>query len=213
MMERNASSPPKQQLDFENGILQKIAQLLMDNRETDALRLAEDRHTSDPVSAGSGYAVLGSVYLALRLLDDAQRVLNRALAVDPKTPEVNTYLGRLALLQGDLDQAEKDFQLELSLYPAHALARAELGEVRYREGKWSEAADFFVNSRTTVPALLYMLCDSYFRLGKVTMADSTAEILAAYGHNTPDLIQDLIDLLNRNQQTELAQRISQNLKP
>jgi tetratricopeptide (TPR) repeat protein len=213
LMEQNASGPSKQQLDYENGILNQIAQLLLENREADALRLAQSSYKASSVSAGSGYAMLGSVYLAMHRLDDAQRVLTRALDIDPKTPEANTYLGRLALLQGDPAGAERDFQLELSLYPSHSLARAEMGEVRYRQERWAEAAEFFVNSRTTVPRLLLLLCDSYFHMGKVTQADSTAEVLATYGHKAPEVMQELIDLLNRNQQSELAQRLSQDINP
>jgi hypothetical protein len=68
-------------------------------------------------------------------------------------------------------------------------------------------------SKTVVPRLLYLLCDSYFRIGKVSDANLTAETLSAYGRNDPEVVQGLIDLLNRNGQAELAQRLSGNLKP
>jgi hypothetical protein len=55
-----------------------------------------------------------------------------------------------------------------------------------------------------------MLCDSYFHLGKVSDADLTAETVAAYGRNKPEVIKELTDLLVRNGQTELAQRLSAN---
>jgi uncharacterized hydantoinase/oxoprolinase family protein len=61
------------------------------------------------------------------------------------------------------------------------------------------------------PELLYMLCDSYFHLGKIADADLTAETAAAYGRNNPVLMKGLIDLLQRNGQTELAQRLSASL--
>ena len=61
------------------------------------------------------------------------------------------------------------------------------------------------------PELLYMLCDSYFRTGKVSDADLTAETVAAYGRNNPQITRDLIELLRRNGQTEMAQRLSANL--
>jgi hypothetical protein len=56
-----------------------------------------------------------------------------------------------------------------------------------------------------------MLCDSYFRTGKVSDADLTAESLAAYGRNRPEVMKELIELLVHNGQTELAQRLSANL--
>jgi len=45
----------------------------------------------------------------------------------------------------------------------------------------------------------------------VSDADLTAETMAAYGRNKPELMKDLIALLLRNGQTELAQRLSANL--
>jgi hypothetical protein len=56
-----------------------------------------------------------------------------------------------------------------------------------------------------------MLCDSYFRTGNVSDADLTAETLAAYGRNRPEVMKELIELLLHNGQRELAQRLSANL--
>jgi hypothetical protein len=56
-----------------------------------------------------------------------------------------------------------------------------------------------------------MLCDSYFRIGKVSDADLTAETVAAYGRHNPQIMKDLIELLRRNGQSDLAQRLSTNL--
>jgi hypothetical protein len=47
----------------------------------------------------------------------------------------------------------------------------------------------------------------------VKNANLTAETLAAYGRNRPEVMQGLTELLNRNGQAELAQRLSGNPKP
>jgi uncharacterized hydantoinase/oxoprolinase family protein len=86
-----------------------------------------------------------------------------------------------------------------------------MGEVRYHQGRWSDAVEQLAKSRTMTPELLYMLCDSYFHIGKVTDADLTAETAAAYGRNNPELMKELIDLLTRNGQSDLANRLSANL--
>jgi hypothetical protein len=44
----------------------------------------------------------------------------------------------------------------------------------------------------------------------VSDADLTAETVAAYGRNKPEVMKDLTDLLVRNGQTDLAQRLSAN---
>jgi hypothetical protein len=62
-------------------------------------------------------------------------------------------------------------------------------------------------SKTTVPSLLFILCDSYFHLGNVNAANLTAELLVTYSKDQPEAVQGVIDLLNRNQQQELAQKL------
>jgi uncharacterized hydantoinase/oxoprolinase family protein len=86
-----------------------------------------------------------------------------------------------------------------------------LGEVRYHQARWSDAAEQLAKSRTTTPELLYMLCDSYFHVGKVSDADLTAETMAAYGRNNSEVMKELNELLLRNGQMELAQRLWANL--
>ena len=66
-----------------------------------------------------------------------------------------------------------------------------MGEVRYHQGRWSDAAEQLAKSRTMTPELLYMLCDSYFHLGKVSDADLTAETVAAYGRNNSEVMKEL----------------------
>ena len=131
---------------------------------------------------------------------DAQRALGadiRGLIVQDR-PVPNTF---------DLARAEQEFQAELANDPSYQLAIAELGEVRYHQQRWGEAAEQLAKSRTTTPELLYMLCDAYFHLGRVNDARLNAEVLAAYARNKPDVIEGLIDLLRQNGQSDLAGRL------
>ena len=139
------------------------------------------------------------------------RCLHHALELEPTVRGAHTYEGILRLKLGDLNAAESEFKAELANDPNYQTAIAEMGEVRYQQQRWSDAAEQLAKSRTMNPELLYMLCDSYFRLGKVSDADLNAETAAAYGRNNPEFMKDLIDLLQRNGQTELAQRLSGNL--
>jgi Tfp pilus assembly protein PilF len=207
MMEQNSLTLPKAQLQREKALADQARQLLSERREEDAVRLFQERSSGPLVTQGSPLVSVGTVYLAMGESENAQRVLDRALRVDPKTRDAHTYLGILALQQGDMSKAEREFEAERIVDPNHPLAVAELGEVRYRQGRWSDAADLLVKSKTTIPRLLYMLCDSYFRIGKVSSANLTAESLAAYARNEPEVMQGLRELLNRNGQSELAQRL------
>ena len=78
---------------------------------------------------------------------------------------------------------------------------------RYHQERWEEAADQIAKSHTMTPELLYQLCDSYFHLGKTQDADLTAELVAAYGRNNPELMKELATLLKSNGQGEVAQRL------
>ncbi len=119
--------------------------------------------------------------------------------------------GILALKQGDLKAAENEFQGRTANDPNYQTGDCRDGRGSVPPGElWSEAAEHLAKSRTMTPELLYMLCDSYFRIGKVSDADLTAETVAAYGRNNPQIMKDLIELLRRNGQTDLAQRLSAN---
>jgi tetratricopeptide (TPR) repeat protein len=152
--------------------------------------------------------LVGVSYLYMGRPQDADRCLKQAIAMEPKVRLAHTYLGLLAMQRQDLVEAERQFNLELSQDPNSQLAVAELGEVRYRQGRWDDAATLLARSRTVSPALLYLLSDAYFHLNKVHDADLTAELAVDYGKDDPELVQQVVALLARNQQTELVQKLA-----
>nr|WP_263377853.1 tetratricopeptide repeat protein [Granulicella paludicola] len=211
LVEQAGSVVPTDERDAEKATLVQARQLLLDNHESEAIELFRQRAKGPTATPGAPYMLAGVVYLYMGRSEDAERLLKKALAIEPTVREAHTYLGLLALQQGDLEDAERDFRQELVAQPNSQLAVAELGEVRYRQQRWEDAAEQFVKSRTVQPALLYMLSDSYFHLGKVKEADLTAELAVGYAKDDLTSVQRVVDLLNRNQQTELAQRLSLQL--
>jgi tetratricopeptide (TPR) repeat protein len=194
----------------ENPIKTQARQLLADHREADALQLYRQHFKGTAATSGDAYVFVGKLYLFMGQTEDGVRSLHRALEMQPTVRGAHTYQGILALKQGDLSGAENEFQAELKNDPNYQMAIAEMGEVRYHQGRYSDAAEQLAKSRTTTPELLYMLCDSYFRTGKVSDADLTAETVAAYGRNNPKVMKDLVELLQRNGQTQLAQQLVGN---
>ena len=186
-------------------------QMLAEHREDDALQLYRKRFQGTSATLADAYVFVGKLYLARGEKEDGLRCLHHALEVEPTIRGAHTYEGILRLKLGDLSGAESEFKAELANDPNYQTAIAEMGEVRYQQERWSDAAEQLAKSRTMTPELLYILCDSYFHLGKASDADLTAETAAAYGRNKPEFMKDLIDLLQRNGQTELAQRLSANL--
>jgi len=187
-------------------------QLLAQHKEEDALQLYRKRFQGTSATLADAYVFVGKLYLALGEKEDGLRCLHHALEIEPTVRGAHTYEGILKLKLGDLGGAESEFKAELANDPNYQTAIAEMGAVRYQQQRWSEAADQLAKSKSMTPELLYMLCDSYFHLGKAADADLNAETAAAYGRNNPQFMKDLIDLLQRNGQTDLAQRFSANLE-
>jgi len=211
MMEQMTFVRSVESEERESPIKAQARQLLEEHREGDALQLYREHFKGTPATPADAYVFVGKLYLFMGKTEDGLRNLHHALEIQYTVRGAHTYEGILALKLGDLSRAENEFKAELGNDPNYQLAIAEMGEVRYHQGLWSDAAEQLAKSRTTTPELLYMLCDSYFHTGKVSDADLTAETIAAYGRNNPKLMQELIDLLLRNQQTELAQRLSANM--
>ncbi len=197
----------------EEAIKTQARQLLTQHRHEDALRLYQEHFKGTSATEADSFVFVGKLYLFMGNTEDGLRSLRHALEMEPTVRGAHTYEGILALKLGDLNQAENEFEAELANDPNYQTAIAEMGEVRYHQERWSEAADLLAKSRTMTPELLYMFCDANFHLGKIQDADLDAETAAAYGRNNPNFMQGLFELLKRNGQTELAGRLASALKP
>lgn len=191
----------------ESAIKTQARQYLAQHREEEALRLYQGHFKGSSATLADAYVFVGKTYLFMGNTADGLRNLQHALERDPKVRGAHTYEGILALKNNDLNKAEIEFKAELANDPSYQMAIAELGEVRYHQRRWSEAADQIAKSHTMTPELLYLLCDSYFRLGNTRDANLTAELVAAYGRDNAALMGELKSLLKSNGQIELAQRL------
>jgi tetratricopeptide (TPR) repeat protein len=191
----------------EGAIKGQVQQLLATNREEAAIHLYQEHFKGTPMTLADAHVFIGKLELLMGKTDDGLRNLHHALAIQPTVRGAHTNEGILALKLGDLSRAEEQFQKELANDPNYQMAIAEMGEVRYRQERWSDAAELLAKSETITPELLYMLCDSYFRLGKVDEANLNAEAAAAYARKKPAVMRGLVELLVRNGQTDLAKRL------
>jgi tetratricopeptide (TPR) repeat protein len=211
MMEQTTFVRSVEREGSESPIKAAAYQLLTEHHEEDALQLYRKRFHGTAATVADAYVFIGKIYLTIGNNEAGLRCLRHALELQPTVRGAHTYEGILAMKQGDLNAAENEFKAELANDPSYQTAIAEIGEIRYHQGRYADAAEQLAKSRTMTPELLYMLSDSYFRTGKVTDADLTAETLEAYGRNNVELMKGLIDLLQRNGQTELARHLSANL--
>ncbi|MFZ0734017.1 MAG: tetratricopeptide repeat protein [Candidatus Sulfotelmatobacter sp.] len=191
----------------ESVIKPKAQKMLAAHQEEAALRLYQEHFKGSSATLADAYVFAGKLYLFMGKTEDGVRCLHHALRLQPTVRGAHTYEGILALKDGDLTRAESEFEVELANDPSYQMAIAELGEVRYHQQRWAEAAEQLAKSKTMTPELLYMLCDSYFHLGKVEDARLNAEAMAAYARNKPNVMQGLIELLVQNGQSDLAKRL------
>ncbi|MDQ2842466.1 MAG: tetratricopeptide repeat protein [Acidobacteriota bacterium] len=207
MLEQASSSGSHADTDQETKVWNQARQLLLDNQESTALQLFRTQSNGPFATPAGSYVLLGTLYSSMNRSTDAERCLHKALEIDPTIRGAHTSLGIEQLQQSNLDKAESEFKSELALHPNDQAALAELGEVRYHQGRWADAANLLSKSKTMVPSLLFILCDAYFHLGNIKDADLTAELLVAYSKHQPEAVKGVVELLNRNQQLDLAQKL------
>lgn len=217
MMQEFSFNVPEAAQRHEDQMTRQAETLLAAGNEGAALQLfIADTHQPERNQPGSrqAHSVEASAWLAvgatwLRMNDSqhSRRALERALELDPSIKGAYTYLGFLALEQNNLPEAEKNFRAELKGDPNHPEALAELGEVSYRQGRWNDTVADIVRSKTGSPRFLYMLADADFHLGNTEAADIAAESLVAHAHGSPEVMGSLAELLRRNGQTVLAERL------
>ncbi len=198
-----ASLPPGERA-AEQAAMEQARALLSSGDEAAALALFRQRMQGPLASPGEPYVLVGVTYLSMGRRTEAERLLQRALAVQPDAHDAHAYLGLLALQHGDAVEAERQLHAELLAHPDSTLASAELGELRYHQQRWAEAAEQIAKSRTLSPPLLYMLSDAYFHLGQDRQAVVTAELAADYGRNDPANLAKLSALLKQHGQAPLA---------
>ncbi len=207
MLQEISFALPKAQQQEQEELREQATKLLAAGRESEALQLYAHADREPAPSRGTPYEAVGATYLSMGDATKAKEALEHALQMDSRCKGVHTYLGILALQQNDLEAAAQQFEEELKIDGNHPLALAELGEVRYRQSRWNEAISLFVRSKTSTPRFLYMLTDAYFQVGNTSAADITAESLAAYAHQQPEVIASLKELLQSHGETAVIRRI------
>ena len=155
--------------------------LLEANQEREALELLTKSSAANAPGQAEPHYLLGTMYYSMGRRDDAKRVLSIARTQDPKSAHIAGYLGMVQLAGGETAAAEKSFQDALALDSAETLALIGMGGIRYQQQRWSEAVQYLEKSRTADPDTLFLLCDSYYRVGKPDEALLTAEVIRALG--------------------------------
>jgi tetratricopeptide (TPR) repeat protein len=137
----------------------------------------------------------GAVYCVMSKPEKALRALEKACQEEPASAEVRAWLGRARLLQKNVPAAEAEFQSALQLDGRNQTALAGLGELRYRQRRWREAARYLEDSQSKQTEVLVALCDSYFQLGDKSNGRITAELVRIFARDSQpaqDAVQRLL---------------------
>lgn len=134
-LRRNSSNPERMWLRFNRG----VALTMMGNAQ-DAVSefrlVVEDQPEWVP-----GWTQLGHVYMGLHQWDQASKVFQRAVELDPGSGNLHYVLGRALLEQGRLSEAEQAFHHAVEVEPSFMDARYQLGLVLRAQNRQEEAVE------------------------------------------------------------------------
>ncbi|HLT30104.1 MAG TPA: hypothetical protein VK013_08670 [Myxococcaceae bacterium] len=105
------------------------------------------RNPLDLDAAGESSHIL----IQLQRTDEADVIVQRALAVDPFAAELRVHRAVIQALRGDTGSARKELQLLIDLYPGSEEALLFLGSLAMMEGREAEGLEHFEHFAIDVP--------------------------------------------------------------
>ncbi len=103
------------------------------------------------------YANAGAILLVLGRSNEAQEVLNHAVAISPENPSIHLALARLYDARQQLADAEREFKIALSLKRNDASFWDNLGRFYYSHGRYADARPYLLTATqlSTIPISEY----------------------------------------------------------
>ncbi|WP_224362229.1 tetratricopeptide repeat protein [Hyalangium versicolor] len=118
--------------------------------EDEELTAAKERLAANPNDLEAS-AFVGHEMIRTRELEQAEKITNKALAVDPFHVESRVHLGVLHALRGDLQAAEAELLELADTYPGAQEALLFLGFINLQSGNRNKALDYFERFTVEVP--------------------------------------------------------------
>jgi tetratricopeptide (TPR) repeat protein len=123
-------------------------------------------------ASARGHQALGQNYFATKMLPEAAKEYEQAIALRPDLPGLHLELGQIYAASSDWEKAEQQFRYETKLQPGNAEAAYRLGDALLQQGKMKEAAAELQRSNELRPDMP----DTLYAFGK---ADAVSNATAA----------------------------------
>jgi Tfp pilus assembly protein PilF len=146
----------------------------------------------------------------------ARALLQKALKIAPRSPDVHTFAGVLADGEGDYRTAEKHFALAVKLAPVSASARNNYGAVLLRLKRPQEAAREFeasLRANPSQPSALVNLAQIRFAENDLPKARELFEKAKTIQPSDAEILRALVVISLRLKETERARRDFQEYFP
>ena len=116
-----------------------LASCYIQTRERDKSREVFARMFKVPSSSAAAYLINAQMMMRQRFEVLAEPELQKALALDPKLPQINFLLAEIAIYNAQIDRGIAFLQKEIEINPSFAMAFYWLGEAYSRKLSWDEA--------------------------------------------------------------------------
>jgi tetratricopeptide (TPR) repeat protein len=161
------------------------------------------------------HLVLGNAAFALEKDREARAEYAKALALNPKLPNLNFRIGFLAYQAGEDEAAEKYFREELKIEPDHSDTWLFLGETLKRRGRTREALPYLRRAMALEPgsSLPYgALATALTETNQLTAAAGILEQAEKRFPSDPSFPAQLARLLARLNRKEEAEQAAQRAR-
>lgn len=136
----------------------------------------------------TGWAIYAYYYLNGGKYDRATEIAQFMEKAGIRLDKTYHVLAVLSNKAGQLSEAERYYQLALSLRPYHPLLKNELGQVYLKQGKYHKALSTLKEARRINPTLTFITEGvglAHYRLGHLDSANSIADALFMGDKNSP----------------------------
>jgi tetratricopeptide (TPR) repeat protein len=178
--------------------------LLQQGKLEEAKDTLEEDLRQNPSSA-EGYGLLGLVCTAEKDYAGALAAFQQGLKLNPRSTGIRNDLGNLYVLQGKLDEGEKEFREVLRLEPRNPEANYDLGLVLLEKKDAAAAIPYFQQVHPATTPSRINLVKAYLEAGRSAEALRMAQELSAAEKDNVQVHFTLGVLLASENQTHAAQ--------